>query len=106
MFSVCCAISQDGDGLDPQRSSDDVNVLEQLEVDVELEGHAPGSPGYEVRLRARKVEKCKELQEVTSCTNCRAAFHCNLLVTYRRDLMRMQQNVVVDKVDKVEKKDG
>jgi hypothetical protein len=60
-------------------------LLDELEMAVEAEGFAPGSPQFEVALRARKVDKCKELKGYLTCSQCPAVTECSLRLAHLRD---------------------
>jgi hypothetical protein len=60
-------------------------VLDELEWQVEASGYVPGTEEFARRLRAAKVEKCKELQRVDHCSNCRAFLDCKLVKTHLKD---------------------
>jgi len=61
-------------------------LLEQLKLDIELEGYAPDTPQFGVMLRQRQVETCVEMKELPSCESCPAYLECEILKEYLRDL--------------------
>ena len=61
-------------------------VLRVLEAELEGAGLKPGSKLYEQELRARKVELCKEFQQVDSCWNCKAFDGCSLVKQHLQDM--------------------
>lgn len=60
-------------------------ILDALEYQVEAAGYVPGTPEFDRRLRAAKVEKCREMQDVDFCSNCRAFLSCDLIRIHLRD---------------------
>jgi hypothetical protein len=60
-------------------------TLDDLVLQVELEGHVAGTPQFERELRAKKVEKCRELRRVLVCSSCPHVEHCQLVREYLRD---------------------
>lgn len=66
-------------------------VLKQLNIDLEMEGYKPGSPRFDVELRRRKIDVCKNMRPVDSCWNCEAFDHCELLKTHLRDIRLPKQ---------------
>lgn len=60
-------------------------VIDELEMTVEAEGHTPGTPQFEVALRAKKVEKCQEVKGFLTCTQCAAVMDCSLRLAHLRD---------------------
>lgn len=60
-------------------------TLQDLSLMVELEGIQPGTPEFEVALRRKKVEHCRELRGVFVCSSCRYFEHCALVREYLRD---------------------
>ena len=65
-----------------------MSILDQLQARVDNEGHEPGTPPYERRLLLLRVEKCVELQGVSSCSECKAYEHCPYAREYA-DLKRL-----------------
>lgn len=61
-------------------------TLEVLGNELEDLGYKPGTPEYDRALRARKVEHCKEMRGVGSCSDCIAFEHCGLLKAHLMDL--------------------
>jgi hypothetical protein len=61
-------------------------LLEQLKLDIELEGHPPDTPQFGALLRQRQVETCVEMKELPSCESCPAYLDCEILKAYLRDL--------------------
>lgn len=61
-------------------------VLDQLRIQVELEGYEPGTPQYEAVLRKRKVELCMEMKGFAGCDECPAYDSCQIVKEYLRDL--------------------
>ena len=57
-------------------------ILEALQDQLELEGHTPGTPKYERELRRLKVEQCREMQGVGSCSDCARCEFCELRVAH------------------------
>lgn len=53
-------------------------TLDLIREELELEGFEPGTPEFEHRFLARKVQRCQEMQNVQECANCRAFLECNL----------------------------
>jgi hypothetical protein len=60
-------------------------VLGQIYEEIELEGYTPGSPEFERLFRARRVEKCQEMQGVRDCETCKAFIDCDLIKQHRMD---------------------
>jgi hypothetical protein len=60
-------------------------ILDDLQGQVELEGHAPGTPEYERELRRLKVEQCQRMQGVGKCAECARYEYCDLRVAYGFD---------------------
>ena len=60
-------------------------ILEQLEFQVEAAGYVPGTAEFARRFRAAQVEKCKEMQGVDHCSNCRAFLDCKLVRAHLND---------------------
>ena len=54
------------------------DILTSIKEKVEDEGNEIGTPQYEFRLLALKVDKCMEMQSVTKCSECRAYLGCSL----------------------------
>ena len=53
-------------------------LLDDLQSQVELEGHAPGTPAYDRKLRKLKVEQCKQMQGAGNCSDCAKFEFCDL----------------------------
>lgn len=60
-------------------------AIDELAIAVEGEGFAPGSPQFEVALRAKKVEKCRELRGLRTCEMCPAVLDCSIRLAHLRD---------------------
>jgi hypothetical protein len=60
------------------------DTLQKLREQAEDEGYEPGTPKYEYRYLELRVERCRELQEVTLCTDCRAFDACQIGKDYAR----------------------
>lgn len=58
------------------------DILTTLKERVEDEGYEPGTPQYEARLLAARVERCMEMQGVTKCSECRAFLGCDLTIEH------------------------
>jgi hypothetical protein len=63
------------------------DILDQLYA----EGYKPGTPQFAFILRKRKVERCKELRNVSSCQVCSYFDSCDLVKAYMRDLAEIKQ---------------
>jgi hypothetical protein len=59
-------------------------VLVRLRYQVEDEGYEEGTPAFEQRLLALRVGKCQEMQNVTTCQECRAFDSCEMAHEYLR----------------------
>ena len=57
---------------------------------VQGEGHEPGTPAFDRRVRARKVVLCQELHRVSTCTRCIAYDGCELIKAHLRDKSEAQ----------------
>jgi hypothetical protein len=62
------------------------STIDQLKLDLELEGYEPGTPQFDVMLRQRQVEHCVEMKELPSCETCPAYFDCEIIKAHLRDL--------------------
>jgi hypothetical protein len=62
------------------------STVDQLKLDLELEGYELGTPQFEVMLRQRQVETCVEMKELPSCETCPAYFDCEIIKAHLRDL--------------------
>jgi hypothetical protein len=60
------------------------DILQRLRSQAEDEGFEAGTPKYEFRLLELRVERCRELQEVTLCSECKAFESCNFGKDYAR----------------------
>lgn len=56
--------------------------LADIEEEILLAGHEPGTPAYQRAFLTRKVELCQERQGVPACTACRAYDHCTTVKEY------------------------
>lgn len=62
-----------------------MDTVEEIELDLELEGFSPGSPEFERLKRARLVLRCQEQRELPHCFSCQAYMFCKLAKSYLRD---------------------
>lgn len=62
------------------------NKLEQLRIDLEMEGYQPGSPQFDAQLLGRQVEACQEMQGVAGCDACPAFDSCEIIKQHLRDI--------------------
>ena len=60
-------------------------VLDELEFQVEAAGYVPGTAEFDRRLRAARVFKCQEFQQVAHCSACRAFLDCTLVKAHLKD---------------------
>lgn len=60
-------------------------ILDELEAQVEASGCIPDTEEFARRLRAAKVEKCKEMQQVDHCSACKAFLDCTLVKAHLKD---------------------
>ena len=60
-------------------------TLNVILYQAEASGEKPGTPGFDRKVRALKVEKCRELQPVRFCSECPAFMDCELLKEHLRD---------------------
>ena len=58
------------------------DVLTKLREQAEDEGYEPGTPRYEYRYLELRVERCREMQDVTLCTDCKAFDACQISKDY------------------------
>lgn len=65
----------------------DSKILNRLLDAVEAEGLEAGTPAYDRRLLALRVEKCVELQVVTECGECKAFENCE----YAKSFLRLRK---------------
>ena len=61
-------------------------TLSKLHDEAEDLGYTPDTPEFEKALCALKVSRCKELQGVHECKDCKAYEHCDLVREYLLDL--------------------
>lgn len=61
-------------------------ILTKLQDEAEDLGHTPGTPEFEKALCALKVSRCKEMQGVSECSDCKAYEHCGLVREYMLDI--------------------
>jgi len=61
-------------------------LLDQLKLDTEFEGYAPGSPQFDAVLRKKQVEACMEMKALVGCDECEAYDSCEIVKAYLRDL--------------------
>lgn len=61
-------------------------VIDQLVIDLEVEGYRPGTPVFDAELRKRQVEACQEMQGVPGCDSCPAYDNCELVKAHLRDI--------------------
>lgn len=61
-------------------------LLQQLEAEIEAQGLKRDTPLYLRVYRERKVDLCKQMQQVESCWDCRAFDHCELVKAHLMDL--------------------
>jgi hypothetical protein len=54
-------------------------IIESIEQEIEMEGHAPGTPAFEHRVDQMKVIKCREYRGHFVCTDCDYFDHCELI---------------------------
>jgi hypothetical protein len=52
----------------------EVEILDRMYA----EGFKPGNPEFDTAFVARKVTKCQELQQVSSCQLCKYFDHCEM----------------------------
>lgn len=60
--------------------------LRQIHLDLEMEGHRPGTPVFEAKARERQVLLCQEMQQVPSCQLCPAYSDCEVVKAHLRDI--------------------
>lgn len=61
-------------------------ILDDISIEVDSLGLKKGSPEYEKEVRARKVDKCKEMRNVNSCYQCTHYEYCSLVKEYLMDI--------------------
>jgi len=61
-------------------------IIDDLVDQIELLGFTPGTPEFDRELRKEQVNRCMEIQEVPSCTECARFTYCNLRLAYWRDI--------------------
>ena len=60
--------------------------LDQIRLDVEMQGHPPGSPVFEAKVREQQVAMCQNLQQVPACPMCPAYADCEIVKAHLRDI--------------------
>lgn len=60
------------------------DTLTKLQYQAEDEGLTPGTKAFEFRVLTLKVERCKELQAVTTCSACKAYLGCEMTKEHAR----------------------
>lgn len=68
----------------PETSSQMNRHLTDIKEQLELEGYVPGSPIYDFKLHERRVDLCKDLHRVGSCTECSYFDNCDLVKEFLR----------------------
>lgn len=53
---------------------------------LEGEGFVRGTPKFDVMLRTRRVEKCRELKRLAACSECPIHDECEIRLQHLRDL--------------------
>lgn len=66
-------------------------ILEDLKLQVELEGYTPGTESFDRELRSRQVDKCKEIRGLVSCNSCVYREECALLKRHLLDMAQLKQ---------------
>jgi hypothetical protein len=66
-----------------------VRALRALAQDLDSEGYKEGTPSYEREERRRKVDMCKDLKGLGSCSECSYFEYCPLLKAHLRDMYKM-----------------
>ena len=61
-----------------------MDPLTRLRNQTEDEGYEPGTPQFEFRFLALRVEKCMEGQGVTLCSSCKVFDDCEMTRTHER----------------------
>jgi hypothetical protein len=61
-------------------------ILNELETFIELQGFVKGTSEFEVELRREKVNRCMQMQDVQSCTDCAVFVDCSIRLAYWRDV--------------------
>jgi hypothetical protein len=51
-----------------------------------MEGHKPGTPVFEAKVRQKQVSLCQELQLVPNCLSCPAYDDCEIVKAHLRDI--------------------
>ena len=64
--------------------------IENIRIDLDLNGLIKGTQKYEAAFIERRVEKCKELRGESSCFECKAFGECNLI---RQHLMNVRYGI-------------
>ena len=66
-----------------------VRALRALAIDLVNEGYKEGSPAYGREERRRKVDMCKDVKGLSSCSECAYFDHCSLLKSHLRDMYKV-----------------
>lgn len=61
-------------------------IIEELETFIELQGFVRGTPAFDQELRREKVNRCMQMQDVQSCTECARFVDCEIRLAYWRDV--------------------
>ena len=59
-------------------------ILRKLHEQAEDEGFEPGTPKFEYRFLELRVQRCREMQGLTLCTDCKANDACQFGREYAR----------------------
>jgi hypothetical protein len=60
------------------------SAIEALRIQVEMEGHAPGTRTFDRVLRRRQLARCQEMRS-TICPECPHNDECSLLQAWLQD---------------------
>lgn len=60
-------------------------ILDDMRDQLEIEGMEIGTPAYEARFVAIRVDKCKQMQGVSRCLDCQAYDGCSLIKQHMRN---------------------
>lgn len=63
-----------------------MSTKEQLSFEAEQLGTTLGTPAHARAVRKLQVEKCRELNVVTFCSDCRNYYDCTLIKQHRQDV--------------------
>jgi hypothetical protein len=61
-------------------------IIEELETFVELQGFVKGTPEFEREMTREKVNRCMQMQDVASCTECPRFVDCRIRLAHWRDV--------------------